>query len=108
MLFFKKLAFLPKNCFYSFQLFTFCAKKKSKPKNICFQNICSDLDFENYIKKLSDNGIMILEGGSIERDNVEWMLKYNKPKINPVVKKYSYKYSIKLIKKFPSITIIKL
>jgi hypothetical protein len=61
----------------------------------------------NYFKKLTDNGIMILEGGSIERDNVEWMVKYNKPKINPVIKKYYNKYSIKLIKKFPSITIIK-
>ena len=61
----------------------------------------------NYIKKLSDHGIMILEGGSIERDNVEWMVKYNKPKINPVIKKYYNKYSVKLIEKFPSITIIK-
>jgi hypothetical protein len=50
---------------------------------------------------------MILEGGSDERDNVEWMIKYNKPKINPVVEKYSYEYKIKIIKKFPSITIIK-
>jgi predicted O-methyltransferase YrrM len=62
---------------------------------------------EKYIHKISDNGIMILEGGSDERDNVEWMIKYNKPKINPVVEKYSYEYKIKIIKKFPSITIIK-
>ena len=30
---------------------------------------------------------MVLEGGSKERDNVDWMIKYNRPKIQPVLKK---------------------
>ena len=34
----------------------------------------------NYISKLSENGILILEGGSEDRDNIEWMNKYDKPK----------------------------
>ena len=58
---------------------------------------------KNYLPKLSENGIMIMEGGSEQRDNVEWMIKYNKPKIQPVVKKYG----LKVVGTFPSITIIK-
>tara|TARA_Y200000002_G_scaffold280966_1_gene235045 strand:- start:594 stop:1136 length:543 start_codon:yes stop_codon:yes gene_type:complete len=58
---------------------------------------------KNYLPKLSENGIMIMEGGSEQRDNIEWMIKYNKPKIQPVVKKYG----LKVVGTFPSITIIK-
>jgi len=57
----------------------------------------------NYLPKLSENGIMIMEGGSEQRDNVEWMITYNKPKIQPVIKKYGFK----VIGIFPSITIIR-
>ena len=63
--------------------------------------------FQNYIDKLKDDGIILMEGGSEERDNIEWMIKYNKPKIKPVLDKYSLKYDIKTIGKIPSITIIK-
>jgi hypothetical protein len=48
-----------------------------------------------------------MEGGSLERDNIEWMIKYNKPKIIPVLKKYSELYNIKTIGNIPSITLIK-
>ena len=58
---------------------------------------------ENYLPKLSEKGVMILEGGSEERDDVEWMIKYNKPKINPVIQKYN----LKVLGTFPSITIVK-
>jgi len=58
---------------------------------------------ENYLPKLSENGILLMEGGSEKRDNVEWMVKYNKPRIQPVVKKYG----LNVIGTFPSITIIK-
>jgi len=58
---------------------------------------------KNYLPKLSENGILIMEGGSEQRDNVEWMIKYNKPKIQPIIKKYGFK----VIGTFPSITIIK-
>ena len=61
----------------------------------------------NYISKLSENGILILEGGSEDRDNIEWMNKYNKPKIKPIIEKYSNKYNFKTIGNIPSITIIK-
>ena len=57
---------------------------------------------KHYLPKLSDQGVMIMEGGSKQRDNVEWMIKYNKPKIQPVIQKYN----LKVIGTFPSITII--
>lgn len=63
--------------------------------------------FQNYINKIKDDGIIIMEGGSEKRDNIEWMLKYNKPKIMPVIKKYNNLYNIKTIGNMPSITIIK-
>ena len=63
--------------------------------------------FQNYVDKLKDDGIILMEGGSEERDNIEWMIKYNKPKIKPVLDKYNLKYDIKTIGKIPSITIIK-
>ena len=33
--------------------------------------------FQNYIDKLKDDGIILMEGGSLERDNIEWRFKYN-------------------------------
>ncbi len=64
--------------------------------------------FQNYIKYMKPNGIIVLEGGSFERDNVYWMTKYNKEKIQPVLDKYQKQYNIFVLKKFPALTIIKL
>ena len=61
---------------------------------------------KHYLPKLSPTGIMILEGGSAQRDEVEWMVKYNKPQIYPILQKYSQIYNIKTIGSFPSITLI--
>ena len=60
----------------------------------------------NYFDKLTENGILVLEGGSIERDHVNWMLKYNKCSIQGVVNQLSEKYSIKTIGTMPSLTFI--
>ena len=62
--------------------------------------------FTNYIDKIKNNGIIILEGGSYERDNVEWMIKYNKSKIRPILNNFSSKYNILTIGDIPSLTII--
>ncbi len=59
----------------------------------------------NYLPKV--RGIIIMEGGSEERDNIEWMVKYNKPKIQPVLKKYENDVRIMVLEDFPSITLIK-
>ena len=47
-----------------------------------------------------------MEGGSDERDNIEWMNKYNKPKIKPVLQEFASKFNIKTIGNMPSITLI--
>ena len=57
--------------------------------------------------KIKDNGIILMEGGSEERDKVEWMIKYDKPKIQPIIKKYNKQYNIITIGDTPSITLIK-
>ena len=56
---------------------------------------------EHYLPKLSANGIMILEGGSKERDEVDWMVQYDKPKIAPIVEKHG----LRVLGTFPSITL---
>tara|TARA_R110001583_G_scaffold12031_4_gene53661 strand:- start:1031 stop:1588 length:558 start_codon:yes stop_codon:yes gene_type:complete len=61
---------------------------------------------EHYMPKLSDTGICVLEGGSLERDNVYWMKKYNKPKIVPVIEEIKKRYNVYTIDDHPSITFI--
>lgn len=63
--------------------------------------------FQNYMDKLKDDGIILLEGGSEERDNIEWMIKYNKIKIKTILKKYDKIYDILTLTEYPSLTIIK-
>ncbi len=59
--------------------------------------------------KISWRGLVLIEGGSEERDNIEWMIKYNMPSIkaeimdNPIIQKY-YLYGTYL--DFPSITVM--
>lgn len=61
---------------------------------------------EHYLSKLNDKGILLMEGGSKERDQIEWMKKYNKPLIHPVLCKYKNDYNILTIGTVPSITLI--
>jgi predicted O-methyltransferase YrrM len=63
---------------------------------------------QNYLPKLSDNGVILFEGGSINRDNVEWMKKYDKTPINTMIQKYTEKgFNIKTYGDFPSITLLR-
>lgn len=59
----------------------------------------------NYLPKMRAGGIMILEGGSVERDNIEWMIKYNKKSINSVLNENN-RENIIVMNNFPSLTII--
>lgn len=58
--------------------------------------------------KMAPRGILMIEGGSDERDNVEWMRKYGHPSIkeeitkNPILNKY-YIYGTYF--RFPSMTV---
>ena len=63
--------------------------------------------FQNYASKIKNDGVILMEGGSVKRDNISWMIKYNKPKIKPVLEKWSKIYNILTIGDIPSITIIK-
>jgi len=60
---------------------------------------------KNYMQKLKKDGLMILEGGSKERDEVEWMNKYQKRKIRPYLDNLNMVW--KTFGEIPSITIIK-
>lgn len=63
----------------------------------------------NYLDLLSPTGIMILEGGSARRDQVEWMSKYNKRCMAPVIdmlRATRPDLTIVIIGEFPSLTII--
>jgi hypothetical protein len=62
---------------------------------------------ENYLPRLNKNGIMILEGGSKERDEIEWMKKYKKAPINPYLESIKVKHNFIVLDKFPSLTIFK-
>ena len=62
--------------------------------------------FQKYLSKISPHGIILLEGGSVERDRVEWMQKFNKPKIRPVLDKYQNQLEITTIGQVPSLTLI--
>ena len=50
--------------------------------------------------------VLVLEGGSEERDNVEWMGKYNKKPINPILINLKLRtHSFFTVDYFPSVTI---
>ena len=58
--------------------------------------------------KLSDNGIIVFEGGSIDRDNVEWMKNYMFTPINSILKSsmISNNWDYKILEPFPSMSIL--
>ena len=58
-------------------------------------------DIINKLYTHYSNSLILFEGGSEERDNIEWMTKFNKTKIN----QFKNKYKI-LDYNFPSISII--
>lgn len=57
---------------------------------------------ENYRKKLTPKGVLILEGGSEERDKVYWMEKYKKTPINEFLVNVN---DYRVVGNFPSLTI---
>lgn len=63
-------------------------------------NIISDV-FNKVKNKLESGSTMIFEGGSVERDNIEWMKKYNKVPINSIKNTINYEV---LNQNFPSVS----
>lgn len=65
---------------------------------------------ENYLQKISSDGVIIFEGGSEERDNVEWMKKYRKPSIVSYLNKLREERKdlvVTVVELFPSMTLIR-
>ena len=73
--------------------------------DMCHIDISNDGNtVETFIKtaKLANAGsVCLFEGGSEARDKIDWMIKYDKLPINPVIKQYGGKI---LNDKFPSIS----
>ena len=57
--------------------------------------------------KLKDGGLLLLEGGSEERDRVEWMVKYEKVPIMPALREWDDVYEIVTFDPAPSLTVCK-
>jgi len=60
------------------------------------------------LPKLAPGGILVLEGGTPERDRVPWMSKYGKRPIAPEVKRMraSGLYDVTVLGAFPGLTVI--
>lgn len=63
--------------------------------------------FEQWDSKMVQGGIVLFEGGSEDRDKIEWMIKYNKPPIKPELennKIINERYVYGTYLKYPSLT----
>lgn len=59
------------------------------------------------LDKLKPNGLIIMEGGSVERDNVPWMKTFNKVPIRTILEKHANNISYQTFGSLPSITCIR-
>lgn len=66
------------------------------------KKIYDKLKSNNNIK----NSIMLFEGGTVERDKVEWMEKFNKQKIYPLLESKRVPYQI-IVHDFPGLSMVK-
>ena len=64
--------------------------------------------FELWNQKISPSGRIVFEGGSRERDDVEWMAKYNKKPIRSAIATLAQEkgWQLMVIKDWPSITVM--
>lgn len=58
--------------------------------------------------KISSKGIVVFEGGSYERDKVDWMIKYGFSSISDVLgsKELTNKWEVQVFDPFPSMTLL--
>lgn len=64
---------------------------------------------EYWHNKIQNKGIVIFEGGSQERDKIEWMIKYNKKPIFPILENNNFlksHYYVGTYNPFPSMTVM--
>ena len=66
--------------------------------------------FDKYDPLINQGAIVIFEGGALERDKVDWMLKYNKRSLKKEIEKndiINKKYEFITLSPYPSLTIFK-
>lgn len=64
---------------------------------------------EQWDRKMVHGGVILFEGGSEERDNIEWMVKYGFPKMKPEIETnpiIQEKYVYATYLKYPSLTML--
>lgn len=64
---------------------------------------------EQWDEKIVQGGIILFEGGTEERDQIDWMIKYNKPPIKPEIEKnpiINSRYVYATYLKFPGLTML--
>ncbi len=64
---------------------------------------------DNWDRKIVVGGIILFEGGSVERDRIDWMVKYNKEPIRPEIEKnpiINSKYVYGTYLNYPRITFL--
>ncbi len=63
----------------------------------------------NWYPKLSDRAIVLMEGGTPERDKVDWMCRYDKVPIGKVLRQHQFilaHYNYAITETFPGITML--
>lgn len=63
---------------------------------------------DQWNKKMRIGGIILIEGGSAERDKIEWMIKYNKRPLRPTIetnKVLNNNFVYATYEQFPSLTV---
>lgn len=65
-----------------------------------------DFFFAHYLRKLIPGGLAIMEGGGQERDKIEWMIKYNKRPIRPLLDSLDSSIHFIVLEPYPSIALV--
>ena len=99
---------------YKMNAFKVHDRYKDNSVDILHVDISNDGDIvrkimKSWNSKIVDGGLIMFEGGSLERDEIEWMKKYNKESLreeflmNQIIRDY---YTYETYVAFPSLTVL--
>jgi spermidine synthase len=90
-------------------LYDVLPKMEEKSIDVLHVDIANDGDVYEFVLKHSNKvkagGIILMEGGTKDRDGVDWMVKYDKRKIKPVIDACPFPHAT--VGTVPSMTIIR-